>query len=352
MYPRGISGRLRLDIRPLQLTEVLESAIETIRPAADAKQVRLQALLDPAASAMAGDPDRLRQVFWNLLSNAVKFTPKDGRIQVCSQRIDSHVEIIVSDTGLGIEPQLIPYVFDRFRQGDSGTNRRSTGLGLGLAIVSNLVELHGGSAHAESNGGGQGATFTIRLPIMMAPDRGASEDRVHPAVTDPIALEGGPFLKNLRVLLVDDENGAREIAATILMQAQAEVRTADRARAALEILDEWRPDVLVADIGMPDADADGYGLIRQVRARSPQNGGKRPGRGVDGLRPHAGPYARAFSGLSNAYSQADPTRRACDGRRQHGKKDRMKEAHDIMCRFGGPSNICDPPFGFRFFDPC
>jgi signal transduction histidine kinase len=147
---RIISGRLRLDIRPLRLVEVLETAIETIRPAAEAKEIRLQVLLDPAASPMAGDPDRLRQVFWNLLSNAVKFTSKNGRIQIHSQRIDSHVEITISDTGLGIEPEFLPFVFDRFRQGDSGPNRQSPGLGLGLAIVRSLVELHGGTVSVEA----------------------------------------------------------------------------------------------------------------------------------------------------------------------------------------------------------
>jgi len=139
---RIVSGKLRIDVRPLQIREVLESAIETMRPAADAKQIRVEALLDPAADPMAGDADRLRQVFWNLLSNAVKFTPKGGSIQIRSNRIDSHIEISVSDTGIGIERELLPYVFDRFRQGDSGTNRQSSGLGLGLAIVRNLVELH------------------------------------------------------------------------------------------------------------------------------------------------------------------------------------------------------------------
>src|SRR3984957_17415093 len=179
---RIISGRLRLDIRPMQLIEVLERAIETLRPAAEAKQIRLQPLLDPAASPMAGDPDRLRQVFWNLLSNAVKFTPKDGRIQIISQRIDSHIEIMVSDTGTGIEPQLLPYVFDRFRQGDSGTNRQNSGLGLGLAIVRNLVELHGGTVSAQSDGPGRGAFFTIKLPILIG--RAVDEERVHPAITE------------------------------------------------------------------------------------------------------------------------------------------------------------------------
>jgi PAS domain S-box-containing protein len=271
---RIVNGRLRLDIRPVQLVEVLESAIDAIRPAAEAKQVRVQALLDPAASPLAGDPDRLRQVFWNLLSNAIKFTSKNGRIQIVSQRINSHIEVVVSDTGIGIEPQLLPYVFDRFRQGDSGSNRHSSGLGLGLAIVRNLVELHGGTARAESKGRGQGASFTVRLPTLIALRASDEEERVHPAVED-IALAGtGPSLVHLRVLVVDDEAGAREVASAILENAQAEVRTAESAKDALQVMDEWQPDILVADIGMPDV--DGYEFIRQVRARSPESGGAVP----------------------------------------------------------------------------
>jgi len=270
---RIISGRLRLDIRPLRLVEVLETAIETIRPAAEAKEIRLQVLLDPIASPMAGDPDRLRQVFWNLLSNAVKFSPKNGRIQIHSQRIDSHVEIIISDTGIGIEPEFLPFVFDRFRQGDSGPNRQSTGLGLGLAIVRSLVELHGGTVGVESKGKGLGASFSVRLPIMISPSA-SDKVRAHPAIEDIQATEIGPSLQHLRVLVVDDEEGAREITSAILTQAQAEVRTAASASEALEVLDEWQPDVLVADLGMPDV--DGYQLIRQVRARGPQRGGDVP----------------------------------------------------------------------------
>jgi PAS domain S-box-containing protein len=270
---RIVNGRLRLDIRPVQLVEVLESAIDAIRPAAEAKQIRLQTLFDPAATPLAGDPDRLRQVFWNLLSNAVKFTAKNGRIQIVSQRIDSHIEVVVSDTGNGIEPELLPHVFDRFRQADSGTNRQSSGLGLGLAIARNLVELHGGTIRAESKGRGQGATFTVRLPtlIALASDE---EQRVHPAVQEIAPAEAGPSLLNLRVLVVDDEPGAREVASMILAHAQAEVRAAESAKDALQVMDEWQPDVLVADIGMPDV--DGYEFIRQVRARSPQRGGAVP----------------------------------------------------------------------------
>ena len=271
---RIVNGRMRLDIRPVQLVEMLESAIDAVRPAAEAKQIRLETLLDPAASPLAGDPDRLRQVFWNLLSNAVKFTPKNGRIQIVSQRINSHVEVIVSDTGIGIEPQLLPYVFDRFRQGDAGTNRQSSGLGLGLAIVRNLVELHGGTVRAESKGRGQGATFIVRLPTLIALSASGEEQRVHPAVQEITPVEAGPSLMKLRVLVVDDEAGAREVTSTILANAQAEVRTAESAKEALQVMDQWQPDVLVADIGMPEV--DGYEFIRQVRARSPQGGGAVP----------------------------------------------------------------------------
>ena len=271
---RIISGRLRLDIRPLQLVEVLESAIDTMRPAAEAKQIRLQALLDPVAGPMAGDPDRLRQVFWNLISNSVKFTPRDGRVQILLQRINSHIEIIVSDTGIGIEPEFLPYVFDRFRQGDSGTNRQSSGLGLGLAIVRHLVELHGGTVRAQSKGHGQGASFTVRLPTLISPSAPDEEERVHPAAEVIIPADRGPSLKNLKVLVVDDETGAREVASNILIHAQAEVRTAESASEALEIMDRWRPDVLVADIGMPVV--DGYEFIKQVRARNSQSGGDVP----------------------------------------------------------------------------
>ena len=168
---------------------------------------------------------------------------------------------------------MLPYVFDRFRQGDSGTNRQNSGLGLGLAIVRSLVELHGGTVSAASHGPGQGASFTIKLPILI-PRAVHDEERVHPAVTETIATNGGPSLNYLKVLVVDDEAGAREIAATILIQAQAEVRTAESASAALAIMNEWLPDVLVADIGMPEV--DGYEFISQVRTRSPQDGGSVP----------------------------------------------------------------------------
>jgi PAS domain S-box-containing protein len=271
---RIINGRLRLDVRPLQLINVLQGAIETMRPAIEAKQIHLQTILDPAASPLAGDSTRLKQVFWNLLSNAVKFTSTNGRIQILLQRINSHIEVVVNDSGIGIEPQLLPYVFDRFRQGDSGTSRQRSGLGLGLAIVRFLVELHGGTVRADSKGPGEGASFTLRLPTLIALSTSDKESHFSPAGEEIIPRASVPLLQNLKVLVVDDDAGAREVASTILAQAQAETRTAESVSKALEILDQWQPDVLVADIGMPEA--DGYELIRRVRARSSQSGGAIP----------------------------------------------------------------------------
>jgi PAS domain S-box-containing protein len=271
---RIVSGRLRLDVRPLQLIEVLKNAVDAIRPALDAKQIRLQQIIDPNASPMTGDPDRLRQIFWNLLSNAAKFTPKNGWIRLLSQRINSHVEIIVSDNGIGIEPEFLPFVFDRFRQAETGTTRQTTGLGLGLAIVRHLVELHGGSVRADSKGAGEGASFTVKLPILIAPGDVAGADRVHPTAHELNTSMKAPSLKELKILVVDDEEGAREVATVILAQAEAEVRSAASASAALQIMDTWRPDVLVADIGMPEV--DGYDFIRLVRARDAEKGGRVP----------------------------------------------------------------------------
>jgi len=271
---RIVSGRLRLDVRPLQLIEVLKNALTAIRPALDAKQIHLQQILDPDASPISGDPDRLQQIFWNLLSNAVKFTPTGGYIRILSQRADSHVEIIISDNGIGIEPAFLPFIFERFRQGESGTKRATAGLGLGLAIVRHLAELHGGTVHADSKGAGQGASFTVKLPILIAPAEVAGASQIHPAAHELNSLIESPSLKGLKILVVDDEEAAREVAAIILARADAEVRSAENAGVALQIMDTWLPDVLVADIGMPEV--DGYDLIRQVRARSLEKGGRIP----------------------------------------------------------------------------
>jgi CheY-like chemotaxis protein len=271
---RIVTGQLRLNIRPFELASVINAAIEVVRPSADAKSIRLHALLDPGAGPVAGDPDRLQQIFWNLLSNAVKFTPKGGRVQIRLQRINSHVEIVVSDSGKGIEPNVLPFVFDRFRQGDSSTTREHGGLGLGLSIVRNLVELHGGTVHASSDGEGKGSEFTVQLPILVTV-RTLQRDaeRVHPGVGEGLA-GAMPSLAGLRILLVDDEPDAGVMIAAILGEAGAEVATATGAQRAVQMLAEWKPDLLISDIGMPVE--DGYDLIRKVRTLSAEQGGQVP----------------------------------------------------------------------------
>ena len=264
---RVITGKLRLDVRPIELASVIEEAIDSIRPAADAKGIRLLSVLDPRASPVSGDAGRLQQVFWNLLSNAIKFTSRGGRVQVRLERINSHVEVIISDTGAGISPEFLPHVFDRFRQADGTLTRSYGGLGLGLAIVRHLVELHGGRVWADSQGAGRGATFTVQLPLIALRGVELSRDpeRVHPTVEGDMPLGDSQVLKGVRVLLVDDERDALEMLALVLDQSGAEVKSATSAAEALETLKEWKPDVLVSDIGMPGE--DGYTLITKVRAR-------------------------------------------------------------------------------------
>ena len=283
---RIVTGKLRLDVRPVALDEVIRAAADAVRPAADAKNIRLQVLLDPQAGPVSGDPDRLQQVLWNLLSNALKFTPKGGRIQVRLERINSHVEITVSDTGQGIDAEFLPHVFDRFRQADSSNTRKVGGLGLGLTIVRQLVELHGGTVQAASSGEGQGATFTVSLPITVVhksktvrtTDRRAGdpadEDRVHPRVGGHVAFDCPPTLAGLKVLVVDDEIDARELIIAVLKQCEAIVTAVSSVNEALAAIDSMRPDVLISDIGMPDE--DGYSLIKKVRALPPQSGGRIP----------------------------------------------------------------------------
>jgi signal transduction histidine kinase/ActR/RegA family two-component response regulator len=256
---RIITGKLRLELGPLELERVLRTSLEVIRPAADAKGVELRSTVE-ARPTVSGDPDRLQQVVWNLLSNAVKFTPQGGRVDITLRRGRAAAEIVVQDSGRGIEPEFIPYVFERFRQADSSPTRRHGGLGLGLAIVRHLVELHGGTVRAESQGLGRGSTFTVRLPAREEdiPDHESRALRD----TDP-----GPQtmrVDELRVLVVDDEADARELVATMLGAAGAEVVTAGSAAEAMEALSIFAPDVLVSDIGMPGE--DGYAMIRKVRA--------------------------------------------------------------------------------------
>jgi signal transduction histidine kinase/ActR/RegA family two-component response regulator len=263
---RIVSGKLRLDVRPTEVAPIVEAALEAIRPAADAKEIRVTAVLDPRTGVVGGDPERLQQVAWNLLSNAVKFTPKGGRVQVQLARVNSHLELTVSDTGRGIAPDFLPHVFERFRQADAATNRAHGGLGLGLSIARDLTEQHGGSITVESEGEGQGAVFTVRLPLMIAP-RFDREARVHPAAPTPTFESGQlPSLAGLRVLVVDDEPDTVEALRGILAQCDAEVRGTCSAAEALAVLGDWQPHLLISDIGMPGQ--DGYAFIRAVRGAS------------------------------------------------------------------------------------
>ena len=265
-----ITGKLRLNVRPIEPVPVIESAVEALRPAAEAKAINLEMSLDEAVGPISADSDRLQEIVWNLVSNAIRFTPKGGSVQLRLQRESSDIEIIVSDTGAGISSEFLPYVFDRFRQGDSSSTRRQGGLGLGLAIVRHLVELHGGTVRAESAGEDQGATFTVKLPLMIARD-----ERKSPVIESDPELECPPELESLRVLVVDDDPDARALIRTMFDQCGAEVRTAASAREALEIFMReggWQPELLVSDIEMPET--DGYSLIRNVRKLEAKRGGR------------------------------------------------------------------------------
>ena len=261
---RIVSGKMRLNVQPVELPLVLQDAIATVTPAADAKRLHIHMVIDPQIGTVSGDPARLQQVVWNLLSNAVKFTPKGGRVQVRLERVNSSVEIVVSDTGIGIPADFLPHIFERFRQADSGTARQRGGLGLGLAIASNLVDMHGGTIRATSGGEGQGATFRVRLPLMaVQPASPAEEKRVHPRQERPTSLSSLASLAGTHVLAVDDDPDARRLLKEILEAAGARVTTASSALAAFNAIQEARPDVIVADLGMPIV--DGYELIKRLR---------------------------------------------------------------------------------------
>ena len=271
---RVITGKMRLDVRPVDLRTVIEAALDSVRPAAVAKDIRVQTVLDPRAGPITGDPDRLQQVVWNLLMNAVKFTPKGGRVQVHLQRVNSHVEIVVSDTGLGMSADVLPFIFDRFRQGDSSSTRVHTGLGLGLALVKHFVELHGGDVTAQSPGEGKGATFIVTLPLTIAEISAGPAPREHPTATSLELPTLVTRLDGVRVLVVDDDRDALDLASAILSQAGAVVRTCSSASEALQTFPEWRPDVLVSDVEMPGE--DGYALIRKIRVLERERTGKTP----------------------------------------------------------------------------
>lgn len=271
---RIVSGKLRLEVQPLDLEPVIEAAIEAIRPAAEAKAITVRSRIDPLAVVVAGDANRLQQVFWNLLSNAVKFTPKGGRIEVQLARAAGQASVRVTDDGCGIRPQDLACIFDRFRQVDSSTTRRSGGLGLGLAIVRHLVELHGGTVRAESDGENLGSTFRVALPLLPAARDGATRpgaEAVHPAARERIDPQP---LAGLKVLVVDDDLETRELIKTILEEGGAEVCAVPSVPKAVEALEHHGPDVLVSDIAMPDH--DGYELIRYVRGLDAASGGGVP----------------------------------------------------------------------------
>jgi PAS domain S-box-containing protein len=263
---RFISGKMRLNVQAVDLPQIVRHAVEAVIPAADAKSIRVDVIVDPRAAPISGDPERLQQVIWNLLSNAVKFTPKQGKVQVYVERVNSHVEVVVSDTGVGISSEFLPHVFEHFRQEDAKPSRERGGLGLGLSIARQLVEMHGGTIHAASGGPGQGSTFRVKLPLRIVhPETHVEQTRVHPAAprADTEGAAAPPDLHGIRVLAVDDDRDARAMVRDILEARGADVRTAASALEALVMLEAARPDVLVADIGMPQM--DGFELIAQLR---------------------------------------------------------------------------------------
>ena len=262
---RILRGKLSLNIRPVDLASTIQGAMETVRLAAQAKSIQIYIVLEPDIGLVSGDSSRLQQVFWNLLSNAIKFTLQGGRVDIRLERLDSVAQITVSDTGKGIHPDFLPHVFDYFRQEDSATTRKFGGLGLGLAIVRHLVELHGGIVQVESPGEGHGATFTVRLPLMPTSAQINEDNKLSEPFLD---------LTGIQVLVVDDDADTREFVAFLIEQYGASVTTVTSAGEALFALTRSQPDVLLSDIGMPEV--DGYMLMRQVRALPPEQGGQIP----------------------------------------------------------------------------
>jgi signal transduction histidine kinase/DNA-binding response OmpR family regulator len=262
---RIITGKLRIDMRPVELVSIIEAAIDSMRPTAQAKSIQFEVTCDKAASHVSGDSNRLQQIVWNLVSNAVKFTPEGGRVNVSLERSGDHAQIAISDTGQGIDARFLPFIFDRFRQADGSTTRKYGGLGLGLAIVRHLVELHGGTIKVHSDGVNKGATFTVLLPLKTDNgklDVGTQLSSIESTGGDN-SIHCAPVLDGLRILVVDDEADTREFIVTVLSQCGAEIKSTASAAEALAALKVWAADLIVSDIGMPEE--DGYSLIKKVR---------------------------------------------------------------------------------------
>ena len=271
---RIITGRMHLDTQPLDFASIIQAALDTLHPAAAAKGVTLTVSLERKAGFVNGDASRLQQVVWNLISNAIKFTPENGQVEVRLQQQDSQLILSVKDSGIGIKKEFLPYVFDRFRQADSSTTRVHGGLGLGLAIVRHLVELHGGTVAVASDGIGLGSLFTVRLPVVGRDVATVTRDKETDFMPIQEKAARMAVFRGLRVLVVDDEADTRDLLFRILNQYGAEVCVAASSADALQTLQEWQPDVLLADLGMPFE--DGFTLIRQIRAMSPEQGGHIP----------------------------------------------------------------------------
>lgn len=268
---RIVTGKIRLDARPTNLALIIETAVDSVRPVAASRKIQLQLALEARGVKVSGDQHRLQQVIWNLLTNALKFTPEEGRISVRLERVKDEAQIVITDTGEGISPEFLPYVFERFRQADSSTTREYSGLGVGLALVQYLVKLHGGAVRVESPGEGLGTTFTINLPLLQDPEAEALHRPITIKATNGNCIEE---IEGLRVLVVDDDVDSCEIIGLALRKCRVEVRLANSAADALAVLERWLPDLLISDIGMPEE--DGYALLGKVRMLPRERGGQIP----------------------------------------------------------------------------
>lgn len=261
---RIITGKLQIEPRPVDLCAIIEDVIEGVQPAAEAKKIRFETGLEAAGSFVSGDANRLQQVFWNLLSNAIKFTPESGQVRIKADQVDSHVRVSVSDSGIGIAPEFLPHIFDRFRQADGSTTRVHGGLGLGLSIVKHLVQLHAGQVTVESGGQNQGSTFIVSLPLVskMAVENIEDESATEQG-HDALPSSFSNLLKGMRILVVDDEEDSRDLVSAILKRCGGKVKSCKSAAEALKTFRAWKPDILVSDIGMPVE--DGFSLIQKLR---------------------------------------------------------------------------------------